>query len=153
MVIDDWSQFEYFAIDEGLPKVPCVYFLMNDDELVYIGQTKDLKQRTNQHDHEWNCDLFFGEVPVYHNEFDSGYYLIVEYEKERLEYESMFRSDYWPKLNAVAPLRNHELKIWGEVLNREREKQMRERKRVSCVFHPTTKEEYEQYKKKMFNSK
>ena len=95
---DDWSDFEFTTFD-NIPKVQCIYFLMNDIELVYIGQTNNLRNRMYQHNANWNCTSYLGNEPMHDDMFDSAYYLICEYKPERREYEDMFRSDYWPKLN------------------------------------------------------
>jgi len=48
---DDWTKMNFKQLDDKIPKVPCIYFLMNDIELVYIGQTKSLKPRVANHEH------------------------------------------------------------------------------------------------------
>lgn len=96
---DDWTCFEFALLDD-LPKVSGIYFLMNGFELVYVGQSKNIRSRVGSHHNMWNCTLFSGDKPLEEDTFDSIYYLEVDYKPERKEYECMFRDDYWPKLNA-----------------------------------------------------
>jgi len=96
---DDWKCMDFVKLGSGMPEVPCVYFLMNGNELVYIGQTTNLKRRVFSHKRNWNCTLFLGDKKLGEDTFDSIYYLIVDYKKERMAYEDLFRYDYWPKLN------------------------------------------------------
>ena len=96
---DDWSCFEFASLD-NLPKVSGVYFLMNDCELVYIGQSKNIRSRVGNHHNIFNCTLFAGDKPLEEDTFDSIYYLECDYKPERKSYEYMFRDDYWPKMNA-----------------------------------------------------
>lgn len=96
---DDWTCMEFATLD-NLPQVPGIYFLMNDCELVYVGQSNNIKNRLNVHHNMWNCTLFLGDEPIGEDTFDSVYYLKVDYKPERKAYEYMFRGDYWPKLNA-----------------------------------------------------
>lgn len=96
---DDWTCFEFASLND-LPKVSGVYFLMNGVELVYVGQSKNIRSRVGAHHNMWNCTLFAGDEPLEEDTFDSIYYLEVDYKPERKSYEYMFRDDYWPKLNA-----------------------------------------------------
>ena len=46
--IDDWSEFEFYKRGEE-PTDSGVYILMNDDEMIYIGVTSNLKKRDHVH--------------------------------------------------------------------------------------------------------
>ena len=96
---DDWKHMEFVKLGSDIPEVSCIYFLMNDNELVYIGQTVNLKSRMQSHKANLNCTLFLGDKKLEEDTFDSIYYSIVDYKPERKTYEEMFRDDYWPKLN------------------------------------------------------
>ncbi len=96
---DDWTCFK-FALLKDIPKVAGVYLLMNDFELVYVGQSNNIKSRIGTHHNMFNCTLFVDGKPLEVDTFNSIYYLEVDYKPERKEYEYMFRDDYWPKLNA-----------------------------------------------------
>lgn len=99
-MIDDWSCFEFVDVSKDIPKVSCVYFLMNDDELVYIGQTNNLRYRIGQHMNNWNCSVLIGENKLFDDNFNGIFYLECDYKKLRIGYEDIFREDYWPKLNS-----------------------------------------------------
>jgi len=95
---DDWTGFEYVSLG-SIPKIAGVYFLMNDCELVYIGQSNNIKRRIGTHHNNWNCTLFLGDEPLEENTFDGIYFFECDYKPERKEYETMFKEDYSPKLN------------------------------------------------------
>lgn len=95
---DDWTSFEFCDL-KNIPSVASIYFLMNDDELVYIGQTKDLHKRVLLHKLKYNCNLSVNNTPLFPDMFNSVYFLECDYEPERKEYEKMFIEDYFPKLN------------------------------------------------------
>jgi excinuclease UvrABC nuclease subunit len=97
---DDWTTFEFCTLD-NVPHISGVYFLMNDDELVYIGQSNNIHNRILSHKQIFNCDTFLGKEPLYPDMFNSLYYFECDYKPERKEYESFFIEDYFPKLNGV----------------------------------------------------
>jgi len=92
-------EFEQRKLEDNLPEVPCVYFLMNNIELCYIGQTVNLKRRIGEHNFRLNPNLYVGDEPIERNLFDSVFYFIVVDEKERVKFESDLICDYEPKLN------------------------------------------------------
>lgn len=103
---DDWTYFNFVTL-ENAPKVSGVYFLMNDIELVYIGQSKNIRNRLGTHNSNWNNDIMLGDEPMFPDSFDSLYYLECDYKPERKAYEDMFKEDYSPKLNNYDVLRNY----------------------------------------------
>ena len=50
---DDWTCFNFETLKD-VPITSGVYFLMNGIELVYIGQTNNLRSRMGQHHSNWN---------------------------------------------------------------------------------------------------
>ena len=95
---DDWTTFEFCKLKDA-PHIPGIYFLMNDVELVYIGQSKNIYFRILAHNRKYNCDTFYGNIPLYPDMFDSLFYFRCDYKPERRSYEDMFKEDYFPKLN------------------------------------------------------
>ena len=95
---DDWTAMNFSTL-EDMPMKPGVYFLMNDVELVYVGQSNCIRRRVQNHGTNWNCGLYLGDQPLEEDTFDSIYYLECEYKPERKVYEDMFKDDYSPKLN------------------------------------------------------
>ncbi len=71
---DDWTCFNFITLDD-VPKVSGVYLLMNDIELVYVGQSKNIRSRLGTHKSNWNNDIYLGDKPMFPDSFDSLYYL------------------------------------------------------------------------------
>ena len=103
---DDWTIFGFATLKEA-PIVSGIYFLMNDVELVYIGQSKNIRSRLSEHKSNFNNDMFLGDAPMYPDSFDSLYFIECDYKPERKDYESMFIDDYQPKLNGYDILRDY----------------------------------------------
>lgn len=93
------EEFESISLSDNIPELPCVYLLMNDIELCYIGQTKNLKKRMLQENLIFNSGIYLGDKLVVPNDFDSIYYFIVEDRKERERIESQLISEFDPKWN------------------------------------------------------
>ena len=89
----------YGKLGENIPKVSCVYFLFNDIELVYIGQTKNLRTRVMHHNNFLNPNITVGDKKFGIDMFDSFYYLRVEDQKERRRIEKFYYDKYDPKCN------------------------------------------------------
>jgi len=100
VMCDDWSCFEYCNLD-GVPHVAGVYFLMNDNELVYIGQSINIHNRVLSHKTNFNCTIFDGGKPIFPDMFNGLYFFECGYKPERKEYEKLFHDDYFPKLNGI----------------------------------------------------
>lgn len=73
---------------------------MNGDELVYVGQSKNIRQRLSGHNSNWNCQLYLGKEKLEEDSFDSLYYFECAYKPEMKAYEEMFIEDYGPKFNS-----------------------------------------------------
>jgi len=93
---DDWSKAK-FLIPRFAKHIPCVYFLTNVGEsgfvdnvisLVYIGQTKDLRNRLSSH----NSNGFY-----YY--YDSVFYIPIYDTDLRVMMEKEFIENYEPMLN------------------------------------------------------
>ena len=75
---------------------------MCDNELVYIGETKNLKGRTITHKRFFNCDVTVNDKKVDNDLFNSLYYFLVDDKKDkRLELERKFIDLYNPKCNGL----------------------------------------------------
>lgn len=96
---DDWSLFEFKKISDDIPKVKAVYFLMNDDELLYIGQTQHLRSRIERHFITKNLRIFVGNVRITEDEFNGLYFIEVEDDLSRKIMELCYIYKYQPKLN------------------------------------------------------
>lgn len=92
-------EFEYCKLGESIPEVPCVYFLMNDIELCYVGQTVNLKNRISQHNSLFNDNIYLGSKLVVPHSFDTIYYYVVEDKYKRRELELELIYEYLPKWN------------------------------------------------------
>lgn len=92
-------EFEQYLIQDDIPKVPCVYCLMNDIELCYVGQTTNLKNRIGQHISILNANIYLGDKLVVPNAFDSVYYFVVSDKNERRRLEARLIEEYYPKWN------------------------------------------------------
>lgn len=92
-------EFEYCKLEDGIPEVPCVYFLMNDVELCYIGQTVNLKKRIPRQNTIFNTGIYLGNKLIIPNDFDYILYTIVQDEKERRRLETKLINEYLPKWN------------------------------------------------------
>lgn len=97
---DDWTRMKFKTLTDKIPKSSCVYFLFNDIELVYIGQTQNLKQRLQWNNSVINANWFIGNKPMDSFIFDSVYYLpVVNKKEERLRIEREYLEMYNPKCN------------------------------------------------------
>lgn len=95
---EDWSHMDFCLLKDA-PSIPGIYFLMNDIELVYIGQSKNIRRRVSEHSGNWNCQLILGNEKLEEDSFDGLYYFECDYKPERKEYEKMFIEDHAPKFN------------------------------------------------------
>jgi len=91
--------FECITLDDELPIIKCVYFLFNDDELVYIGQTKSLKQRMTYLNVFLNPNIYLGKKKISEDVFNKIYYRVEEDKAKRVELEKQYYEAYDPKLN------------------------------------------------------
>ena len=96
---DDWTQMYFKQLGDKIPKTPCVYFLFNDIELIYIGQTRNLKKRIDNHKHMLNPGVYLGDNKIVQDAFDRVYYLRVDDRTERRVIEKKYQTMYEPKLN------------------------------------------------------
>ena len=83
-------EFEYCKLGDDIPKVSCVYLLMNGNELNYVGETINLRYRMSDHRRkitEWN------EI------FESIWYLSIEDDTKRKEMERRLILEFEPKWN------------------------------------------------------
>ena len=96
---DDWTMMEFNKLGDSIPKVPCVYFLFNDIELVYVGQTKNLNQRIQNHNCVINPNFYVGDKKIGDDIFNCVYHLRVDDAVERRKVEKMYYDMYEPKLN------------------------------------------------------
>lgn len=92
-------EFERANLDEPIPKVECIYFLMNGDELIYVGSTVNLHRRISRHDTTFNPNILLGGELVVPREFDNILYHITKRTKERLKLEKYFVEQLYPKYN------------------------------------------------------
>lgn len=100
MDCNDWSKMVYVAPNKKVPEISCIYFLMNDIELVYIGQTKNLRSRMRSHNVNFRTNIEVGGKKTTQDLYDSVYYLsIVDDKKIREELEQEFILAFEPKLN------------------------------------------------------
>ncbi len=84
------EEFESINISDQIPKIPCVYLLMNDIELIYVGNTCNLRFRLSQHKRK---------IREYEEIFDSVLFIPIEDTKKRSKLERMFISEFDPKWN------------------------------------------------------
>ena len=101
MTEDNWEEMIECDLCNLSNGNPCIYFLFNDIELVYIGQTRKLKERINSHinDKFWQYNY---DMRKYERieEFNKVFYLPASSnlnEREALEQE--YIENYEPKFN------------------------------------------------------
>jgi len=96
---DDWSSFEFKKISDDILDIKSVYFLMNDNELLYVGQTKQLKKRIQQHQIAKNPQIFIGDKKLLDDEFNGLFFMEIEDDLERRIIELCYIFKYQPKMN------------------------------------------------------
>jgi len=84
---------DYVDINDKIPDCSCVYFLFNDVELIYIGQTKNLRGRMKTH------NVANKKLKDDNDLFNCVYYLKVNNFDERLSFEKEYILMYEPKYN------------------------------------------------------
>lgn len=92
-------EFEYCNLEDNIPKTACVYFLMNDIELCYIGSAINLKRRIRRHNNELNPGIYLGNKLLVPNYFNSIYYIKISNKKERIKLEYQLIEEFMPKWN------------------------------------------------------
>ena len=95
----DLSMFECVNLDGDIPKVPCVYFLFSDDELVYVGNTINLRRRVGVHDYFLNSNMYLGDKKIGVDTFNKIYYRQESDKDMRKKLEKQYYEDFEPKLN------------------------------------------------------
>ena len=106
---DDWTMMDFLPLSIKNYEGRAIYFLFNcgqegfqdqSIELVYIGQTKNLKKRLQVHDSQLNDRLYLGGKFIGELLFDSYFYIPLNSgTDERLILESFYIDKYQPKLN------------------------------------------------------
>jgi hypothetical protein len=104
--VNDWSMFYTTQIGSYIPPVPCVYFLFRDIELVYVGQTKDLKQRIGHLDPFLNPNVYLGDKKISEDIFNRIYFRIESDKEMRKRLEKKYYDTFQPKLNFSGFLSN-----------------------------------------------
>jgi len=99
--LDDLSEMNCVAVDSEIPVCPCVYLLFNGDELIYIGQTSNLKTRVQNHINK----NISGKI------FDRVFFLVAPEEEDRLLIEKKLIDFYRPKYNGYTGLECNTLGI------------------------------------------
>ena len=108
-----WELMEFSNIETFIPHVPCVYFLMNGQELIYIGQTKNLNTRISRHRFDKNDVFFVGGEPLDDLMFDSVYWYDTGNSTDlRLLVESLMIDEYYPKYNSLIPEMKNYVEGW-----------------------------------------
>lgn len=93
------NEFEYKKLGDNIPDVSAVYFLMNNDELTYIGSTRHLKTRISNHKRIRNANIFIGDKKLIDDEFNGVLYFQVNHEPLRLMLEERYINEFHPKEN------------------------------------------------------
>jgi excinuclease UvrABC nuclease subunit len=104
--VNDWSMFSTIKLGEKIPKIPCVYFLFRDNELVYIGQTKDLFQRISHLEPMLNPNLYLGKKKISEDVFNKIFYRVEDDKEMRKRLEKKYYDTFQPKLNFSGLLSN-----------------------------------------------
>lgn len=99
---DDWTMFEFGKLDDkDIPSDPAVYILFHNDELVYVGQTKNLKQRIRNHNYILNSNNYIGNKKLDEDTFNCFFYVVIDNLAERRLLEKILYEAYEPKANFV----------------------------------------------------
>ena len=79
-------------------------FVDNVIELLYIGQTKNLKNRIGEHDNAINNNLWVGNKFIGLQVFDCVFYKLLDNDANvRFNLEAKYIQDYYPKMNKDEP--------------------------------------------------
>jgi len=101
----DLSDYELIELTDDVrscvPNVKCVYFMFNDDELVYVGQTINLKNRIGVHSMNFNSNTFVGNKKIGEDSFNKILYKEIEDKITRKKLEKMYYEMFEPKLNFI----------------------------------------------------
>ena len=92
-------EFEICRLEDKLPEVPGIYFLMNDVELCYVGQTVNLKRRIQRHNNSLNEGIYLGDKLLTPNSFNLIYYIEILDKGKRNELEYELIEEFMPKWN------------------------------------------------------
>jgi len=105
MIFVDNLNFDKLRKEEKLPlDVSCIYFLFNDWELVYIGETKNLRYRIYHHYYNLQC-VFPINVSLYTDEYYKPFNKVGYIPLNDLSYklrwylEQSYIDEYEPKFN------------------------------------------------------
>lgn len=77
----------FYTFPPEFPSWPGVYYLLHDDEIVYVGESSDINNRLRQHGYDKT------------RTFDASFYLYVPGEWARKVIEQILISIYQPKYN------------------------------------------------------
>jgi len=115
--VTDWTMFNCVSLDEKIPKVPCVYILFNEDELVYVGNTKNLRTRLMYHNSYLNPNLYLGNKKITENLFNKAYYRIESNPIKRKEFEKKYYTAFEPKVNFYGLFSDYHYNFRGKMMN------------------------------------
>jgi len=114
--MDNWGDFEvhHVCVRKQFPSKPAIYFLCKSNgadgfvdnviELLYIGQTKNLKNRIGEHDNAINNNLWVGNKFIGLQVFDCVFYKLLDNDANvRFNLEAKYIQDYYPKMNKDEP--------------------------------------------------
>ena len=101
-MIDYWDKMKICNDIKIVPIVSCIYFLFNDIELIYIGQTGNLKQRIAFWNRILNYDItskgLSAQITM-KKIFNRVFFLEEKSKRKRLDIEAEFIYNYKPKIN------------------------------------------------------
>jgi len=95
----DLRMFESIDINDDISKISCVYFLLYDNELVYVGQTINLRKRIQTHNRYFNSNLFLGDKKLGEDSFNKILYYLEVDKTRKKTLEKMYYEMFEPKLN------------------------------------------------------
>lgn len=86
-------------VRSNIPDSKCIYFLLYDDELVYVGQTVNLKNRISVHDMNFNSNTYLGDKKIGVDSFNKVVFKEIDDLAIRKKLEKKFYEMFEPKLN------------------------------------------------------
>jgi len=92
-------EFEYCNLEDKIPEVSGIYFLMNGIELCYVGKSVNLRRRIQRHNNSMNEGIYVGGKLLTPNSFDSIYYIEISDKVKRNELEYELIEEFMPKWN------------------------------------------------------
>lgn len=99
-----WRELPIARLDGGAPQFGCVYVLVLEDEVLYVGQTSNLCERLRAHTRPGGK---LGDLPCEHYSMVEARYQALSEISDRLRLETIYVATWVPPRNEALLLRVH----------------------------------------------